>query len=388
MITIFNGRSRGLGSQPAKDVYVQVSVGLRKHLHLFKGAKLNLFLAIALHSDTHGWSKPSSRTLRRETGLSPDTIFKTLAELCELEVEGHRVLLRKGVRRTGGQFASNNYLIFPTAEEVAKFETPYLFPSGPQNEAVSEKSDMAQTQEKEPLDSEPVQTNGRLATSGGVSLKSKFRLEDIRKYAWSCEGIRNPDGWSIAAQRSGEADELIEEFLDERARVRNDNPLPAPFETACHAVELAMSVNEISLAEAIARLREASSPTPGASSAEAALAWEKVLASIESKIQKESFETWFNYVRCEGIDGANRVVFLWTPNQVVRDWIRVNYSNLVDHALGETGLGGYTVEWVTAGEVHPAFQGSDEATVQRVINYFAKERGCKYELAEANAEVA
>lgn len=386
MITIFNGRSRGLGSQSAKDVYVQVSVGLRKHLHLFKGAKLNLFLAIALHSDIHGWSKPSTRTLRRETGLSPDTIFKTLAELCELEVEEHRVLLRKGVRRTGGQFSSNNYLIFPTEEEVAKFETPYLFLSSFQNEAVSEKSDMAEIRGEEQLGSEPIRTHGRLA--GTVSHKSKFGLADIRKYAWSCEWIRNPDGWSITAQRSGEADDLIDAFLSERARVQNDNLPILPFETACHAMELAMSVNDISLAEAIARLREASSPTPGNSSDEAALTWGKVLASIEGKIQKEAIETWFNCVRCGGIDGANRIVFLWAPNQAVRDWIRVNYSNLMDQALGETGLSGYAIEWVTSGEVHPAFRGLDESAVQQVINYFVKERGCKYELAEAKAEVA
>ena len=149
-----------------------------------------------------------------------------------------------------------------------------------------------------------------------------------------------------------------------------------------------MSVNEISLAEAIARLREASSPTPGASSAEATLTWEKILASIESKIQKEALETWFNCVRCEGIDGGNRTVFLWAPNQVMRDWIRVNYSNLMDHALGEAGLSGYAIEWVTASEVHPVFRELDEATVQRVISHFVTERGVKYEVAAANAEVA
>ncbi len=388
MITIFNGRSRGLGSQPLKDIYVQVSVDLRKYLHLFKGAKLNVFLAIALHGDSQGWSKPSTRTLRRETGLSSDTIFRTLAELCELVVEGHRVLLRKGVRRPGGQFSSNNYLIFPTEEEVAKFETPYLFPSSPQNEAVSEKSDMAQIRNEQSPSSEPKQTDSRVAATGSVSLKSKFGLEDIRKYAWSCEGIRNPNGWSIAAQRSGEADELIEEFLKERTRVRNDNPLPDPFETACSAVELAMSVNEISLVEAIARLREASSPTPGTSAAEAAFTWEKVLASIENKIQKEAFESWFTYVRCEGIDGTNRMVFLRAPNQVVRDWIQGNCSTLMDQALSAIGLSGYAIEWVTSSEVHPAFRELDEATVQRVINHFVTERGFKYEVAAATAEVA
>src|SRR5688572_1831294 len=125
MISVFNGRSRSLGAENSEEVHVQVSVALRKHLHLFKGAKLGVFMAIALHSDKHGWSKPSTRVLKRETGFNPDTIFKALAELCELQVEGHRVLLRKGVRRSGGQFSSNNYLIFPTKAEIEKYETPY-----------------------------------------------------------------------------------------------------------------------------------------------------------------------------------------------------------------------------------------------------------------------
>jgi hypothetical protein len=390
MITIFNGRSRGLGSQDTQDIYVQISVKLRNYLHLFKGAKLNVFLAIALHSDTHGWSWPSTRTLHRETGLSGDTLFRALAELCELKIEGHRVLLRKQGRRTTNQYSSNNYLIFPTEEEISKYETPYLFSLNPHddngeqvsqgNTAVPQKSDTGQTQLER-----PARRTLPITTS---SSNSKFRLEDIRKYAWSCEGIRNPDGWSITAQRSGEADELIEEFLNKRTRVRSGNLPPGPFETACRAVELAMSVNEISLAEAIARLREASSPTPGVSTTEVALTWGKILAAVKNRLQTESFETWFDPIRCEGIDGASRIVFLWAPNQVVRDWIHVNYSNLMDHALGDAGLSGYAIEWVTAGEVHPAFRELDEATVRRVINHFVAERGFKYEVVAANAEVA
>ena len=58
--------------------------------------------------------------------------------------------------------------------------------------------------------------------------KSKFSLEEIRKFAWASyrldqkltdggskvEGIRNPDGWAIVAHRSGEFDGIIQEWLD------------------------------------------------------------------------------------------------------------------------------------------------------------------------------
>jgi hypothetical protein len=61
-----------------------------------------------------------------------------------------------------------------------------------------------------------------------VCVKSKFSLETIRRYAWAShhfdsrwnksrpgekiDGIRNPEGWSIAAHRSGTFDELIAEY--------------------------------------------------------------------------------------------------------------------------------------------------------------------------------
>ncbi len=62
--------------------------------------------------------------------------------------------------------------------------------------------------------------------------KSKFTLEQIREYAWDdyretqraislgvkAEGIRNPEGWAIAAHRSGEFDEHVQQWLEERER--------------------------------------------------------------------------------------------------------------------------------------------------------------------------
>ncbi|MGC8946352.1 MAG: helix-turn-helix domain-containing protein [Anaerolineae bacterium] len=122
MITIFNGRSRGLGKRPASQVYAKIDITFREHLHLFKGAKLAVLLAISLHADEDGWAWPSYRTLSRETGYSQDKIRDALSELCRMTIDGHRVLLRYQPQQTGGQFASNRYLLFPTPEEVEQYE--------------------------------------------------------------------------------------------------------------------------------------------------------------------------------------------------------------------------------------------------------------------------
>jgi chromosomal replication initiator protein len=74
--------------------------------------------------------------------------------------------------------------------------------------------------------------------------------------------------------------------------------------------------------------------------------WDSVLRAIKPKLQVESFETWFNPIRFEGVDDARRRIRLSAPNQAVRDWVTVNYGGLVDQSLGELSLNGYQVDWV------------------------------------------
>jgi helix-turn-helix protein len=122
MITIFNGRKRTLGLDSEKVVWAQVSVQFRDYLKLFKGAKLAVFLAIALHADEDGWAWPSRKLLCAETGLGPDTVSSALTALCNTSIDGYRVLLKGQPRMAkGGTFANNSYLIFPTPEEVQRF---------------------------------------------------------------------------------------------------------------------------------------------------------------------------------------------------------------------------------------------------------------------------
>ncbi len=78
--------------------------------------------------------------------------------------------------------------------------------------------------------------------------------------------------------------------------------------------------------------------------------WENVLRAIKPKLQVESFETWFHPIRFEGIDKARRLIRLRAPNQVVRDWVKVNYANLIDQSFGELSLSGYSVDWILSEE--------------------------------------
>lgn len=121
MFSIFNGRERTLGGATS-EVFAQVSVDFREYLHLFKGAKLNVFMAIALHANEDGWAWPGYAKLCQETGYNVDTIKKALSDLCDMTINGHRVLLRYQPTSDNGTFTSNHYLLFPSVDEATEYD--------------------------------------------------------------------------------------------------------------------------------------------------------------------------------------------------------------------------------------------------------------------------
>jgi hypothetical protein len=120
MFSIFNGKVRGLGDKPKNRVHMRVSVRLREYLHHFKGAKLAIFMAIALHADENGWSEPTVAQLRKETGYEPATISAAITSLCNTVIDGNRVLMSVVLRKQG-KFDRNRYLIFPSPEELIQY---------------------------------------------------------------------------------------------------------------------------------------------------------------------------------------------------------------------------------------------------------------------------
>jgi chromosomal replication initiator protein len=82
--------------------------------------------------------------------------------------------------------------------------------------------------------------------------------------------------------------------------------------------------------------------------------WDSFLRVIRTKLQGESFETWFGPIRFEGIDSVRRLICLCAPNQVVQDWVKSNYTSLIAQSLDELSLAGYSVEWIVPEERAPA----------------------------------
>lgn len=124
MIKVFNGSWRGLGESEDRFGLI-LDFQFRDIIHHFKGAKLHVLLALCLHSDDNGFCYPSYDTLERETGYSRGTISSAIQELCEMEVDGHRVLMKWRERDEEGHFqGSNRYRVFPTEQEIGALNNP------------------------------------------------------------------------------------------------------------------------------------------------------------------------------------------------------------------------------------------------------------------------
>jgi chromosomal replication initiator protein len=74
--------------------------------------------------------------------------------------------------------------------------------------------------------------------------------------------------------------------------------------------------------------------------------WSEILNAVEKRLNRQSFETWFRPIRFEGCDNSEQVLHLRAPNQVVKDWVSSNYSEVIDESLEELNLSKYHVDWM------------------------------------------
>lgn len=83
--------------------------------------------------------------------------------------------------------------------------------------------------------------------------------------------------------------------------------------------------------------------------------WSDILQAVEKRLNHQSFETWFRPIQFDGCDESSHILYLRAPNQVVKDWVSTNYSEIIDASLEELNLSAYQVDWaVEEGSVHPA----------------------------------
>jgi chromosomal replication initiator protein len=73
--------------------------------------------------------------------------------------------------------------------------------------------------------------------------------------------------------------------------------------------------------------------------------WTNILQAVEKRLNHQSFEIWFSSIKFDGCDENGRVIHLRAPNQVVKDWVSSNYSDVIDASLKELNLAAYQVDW-------------------------------------------
>jgi chromosomal replication initiator protein len=73
--------------------------------------------------------------------------------------------------------------------------------------------------------------------------------------------------------------------------------------------------------------------------------WTNLLQAVEKRLNHQSFETWFRSIQFDGCDQDGHTIHLRAPNQVVKDWVSSNYSDVIDASLKELNLATYHVDW-------------------------------------------
>ncbi|MCS6873695.1 MAG: chromosomal replication initiator protein DnaA [Pyrinomonadaceae bacterium] len=72
--------------------------------------------------------------------------------------------------------------------------------------------------------------------------------------------------------------------------------------------------------------------------------WNNILQTVEKRINRQTFDSWFRPIQFEGIDETSKVIYLKT-NQVNKDWVEHYYSNLIKQIMHEMNLPNYEIEW-------------------------------------------
>src|SRR5437879_10229997 len=78
-----------------------------------------------------------------------------------------------------------------------------------------------------------------------------------------------------------------------------------------------------------------------------------LFASLERRLPKQTFETWFRPLTVRS-SSSERVLTLAAPNAVVKDWIVAHYADVIRDCLGESALDDYKVEWTLPSQTKEA----------------------------------
>ncbi len=78
--------------------------------------------------------------------------------------------------------------------------------------------------------------------------------------------------------------------------------------------------------------------------------WDNFLNAVEKRLNRQSFETWIRPIHFDGYDEAEHKLHLRAPNQVIKDWVSTNYTDVIDASLEELNLSSFEVDWTVEEE--------------------------------------
>ena len=73
--------------------------------------------------------------------------------------------------------------------------------------------------------------------------------------------------------------------------------------------------------------------------------WSDIQQAVRKRLNAQSFDTWIRPLQFEGCDESEHILHLRAPNQVFRDWVSSNFSDVIDASLRELNLASYHVDW-------------------------------------------
>jgi chromosomal replication initiator protein len=86
--------------------------------------------------------------------------------------------------------------------------------------------------------------------------------------------------------------------------------------------------------------------------------WNNILQAVEKRLNRQSFETWIRPIQFEGVAEDGQTVYLRAPNDVIRDWVSTNYSDVISDSLTELNLPIARFDWIeTEGSTEQNLEG-------------------------------
>ena len=75
--------------------------------------------------------------------------------------------------------------------------------------------------------------------------------------------------------------------------------------------------------------------------------WQETLKNLEQKLSPQHFRTWIRPISFAGV--KKDLIYLEVSNKFVLDWIRENYSSMIQEIVSNIGAVDYTIQWQISG---------------------------------------